>query len=142
MRGDLWMEGGSHRWTERVNCGRGAGFRSLCTTAASCPQCCPQVCRAHTQVAPRFLMRELAHAGERSVFCGYIDKTPIWLRVRFRVLAVTGLGAPCSLFDAGGEFLDLVIGPAALGHLLADLLIGVHDGGVVATAEGLADPRQ
>jgi hypothetical protein len=43
------------------------------------------------------------------------------------------------LFDAVGEFGDLVVEGAALGHVLADLAVGVHDRGVVAAAEGLAD---
>ena len=37
---------------------------------------------------------------------------------------------------------DLVIDRPALGHQLADLSVGVHNRGVVATAEGLANLRQ
>lgn len=45
-----------------------------------------------------------------------------------------------ALFDSGCEFLDLVVDPAALGHLLAHFLLRVHDRRVVAT-EGLTDLR-
>ena len=40
------------------------------------------------------------------------------------------------------ELGDLVIDRAALGHQLADLPIGMHNGRVIATPEGLADLRQ
>src|SRR5439155_24229667 len=46
------------------------------------------------------------------------------------------------LLDAVGEFGDLVVQRAPLGHLLADLAVGVHHGGVVAAAEGLTDTGQ
>ena len=48
----------------------------------------------------------------------------------------SGSGA---LLDPGGEFLHLVVGATAFGHLLADLAVGVHDRGVIAAAENLAD---
>jgi hypothetical protein len=44
------------------------------------------------------------------------------------------------LLDAGGEFLHLVVGAAALSHFLADLAVRVHDSGVVTATEGLPDP--
>lgn len=44
------------------------------------------------------------------------------------------------LFDTRGELLHLVVDLATLGHLLANLLVRVHDCGVVAT-EGLPDLR-
>lgn len=56
--------------------------------------------------------------------------------------AVSAAGAVSvagALLDARREFLDLFEGLAALGDLVADLLVRVHDGGVVATAEGLPD---
>ena len=40
------------------------------------------------------------------------------------------------------ELGDLVIDRTALGHQLADLPIGMHNGRVIATPEGLADLRQ
>ena len=53
---------------------------------------------------------------------------------------VTGstLGA---LTDARGEFLDLIEHLAPLCHLAADLLLGIHDRGVIA-AERLTDLGQ
>lgn len=47
-----------------------------------------------------------------------------------------------ALLDAGGQLLHLVVDAAAFGHLLADLLVRMHDRGVVAAAEGLPDPWQ
>lgn len=47
---------------------------------------------------------------------------------------VTGRG-----LDAAGEFLQLFIDGGSLLHETADLLCGVHDRGVVTSAEGLAD---
>src|SRR5690349_9413935 len=47
-----------------------------------------------------------------------------------------------ALLDARGQLLHLLEGLAALGDLVADLLVRVHDGRVVAPAEGLADARQ
>src|SRR5689334_14355502 len=47
-----------------------------------------------------------------------------------------------ALLDARRELLHLFEGLAPLGDLVADLLVGVHDGGVVAAAEGLPDARQ
>src|SRR5690606_5889792 len=46
------------------------------------------------------------------------------------------------LLDAGGEFGDLVVDRAALLHELADLLVRIHDGRVIAVAEQLPDLRQ
>ena len=46
-----------------------------------------------------------------------------------------------SLPDPGGELFDLIEDLAAFGHLVADLALGVHHGGVVA-AEGLPDLGQ
>src|SRR3954467_9910917 len=46
------------------------------------------------------------------------------------------------LLDPGGELGDLVVDAAALGEQLADLLVGVHDGGVVAATELLPDLGQ
>src|SRR5215469_18524709 len=45
------------------------------------------------------------------------------------------------LLDAVGELGHLVIDGAALGHQGPDLALGVHDRGVVAAAELLADLR-
>src|SRR6185295_17351832 len=47
-----------------------------------------------------------------------------------------------ALLDARRELLHLFEGLAPLGDLVADLLVGVHDRGVVAAAEGLPDARQ
>ena len=47
-----------------------------------------------------------------------------------------------ALLDPRGELLHLVVDAPTLGHLLADLLVRVHDRGVVAAAEGLPDLRQ
>ena len=44
-----------------------------------------------------------------------------------------------TLFDPGGELLDLVVGPPVVLDLLEDLALGVHDRGVVLSAEGDAD---
>src|SRR5690625_6799031 len=41
----------------------------------------------------------------------------------------------CLLLDPVGELSDLVEGRALLGHLLADLAVGVHHRGVVPAAE-------
>jgi hypothetical protein len=49
----------------------------------------------------------------------------------------SGSGA---LLDPGGEFLHLVVGAAAFGHLFADLAVRMHHCGVIAAAEDLADP--
>src|SRR5436190_6418946 len=43
--------------------------------------------------------------------------------------------------DPRDELVDLVEDHVALGHLLLDLVDGIHDRGVVATAEGLRDAR-
>lgn len=43
------------------------------------------------------------------------------------------------LTDSVGELGDLVVDRATLSHELADLSIGMHHGGVVATTKGLAD---
>lgn len=45
------------------------------------------------------------------------------------------------LLDPTREFRDLVVGGTALRHLAGDLLVGVHDRRVVASAELLADLR-
>ena len=44
-------------------------------------------------------------------------------------------------FDSVSELCDLVINRAAFCHQVANLAISVHDGGVVAAAEGLTDFR-
>ena len=46
------------------------------------------------------------------------------------------------LLDSAREFGHLVVDRAALFHELADLLVGVHDRGVIAVAEQLPDLRQ
>jgi hypothetical protein len=46
------------------------------------------------------------------------------------------------LLDPVGELGDLVVNRPALGHQGADFLVRVHDRGVVAAAELLADLRQ
>ena len=43
------------------------------------------------------------------------------------------------LADSVGELCDLVVDRASLSHELADLSIGMHHGGVVATTKSLAD---
>lgn len=48
----------------------------------------------------------------------------------------------CGLLDPVGQLSDLVVQRPALSHLLTDFPIGVHDSGVVATTESLADPGQ
>src|SRR4051812_783739 len=48
---------------------------------------------------------------------------------------------PGCLLDPVGQFGDLVIGGAPLGHQSPDLAVGVDDGGVVPAAEQLADLR-
>ncbi len=53
-----------------------------------------------------------------------------------------GLRRACLLLDAVGQLADLVVDVATLGHLLANLAIGVHHRGVVTAAELLADLRQ
>jgi len=55
-------------------------------------------------------------------------------------------GRECSgltglLLDPVGELGDLVEDDSSSRHLFFDLALGVHDGGVVAAAELLADPR-
>jgi hypothetical protein len=47
-----------------------------------------------------------------------------------------------ALFDAVGELGDLVVERPAFRHVLPDLAVRVHHGGVVTAAEGLADPGQ
>ena len=44
--------------------------------------------------------------------------------------------------DPAGEVGDLVVQAAPFGHQLPDLPVGVHHGGVIAAAEGLADLGQ
>ena len=63
---------------------------------------------------------------------------------RRRTAGVPGKNASVGVLlraDARGELGDLVVNGAALGHELADLLVGVHHGGVVAAAELLPDFR-
>ena len=55
--------------------------------------------------------------------------------------SLSRLAAPAGL-DPLGQGLDLVVGGALFRHFLADLAIGVHDGGVVLAAEVIADLRQ
>lgn len=57
---------------------------------------------------------------------------------RQRTWGPVSCGSARTLLDSGCEFLHLVVHPAPLGHLLAHLLLGVHDRGVVA-AERLPD---
>lgn len=66
----------------------------------------------------------------------HIEWTP---RSRCGIRDVLLAGA---LLDARRQLLHLVVDPPALGHLLADLLVRVHDGRVVAAAERLPDLRQ
>jgi hypothetical protein len=47
-----------------------------------------------------------------------------------------------ALLDPVRQLGDLVVERAALGHVLADLAVGVHDGRVVTSAERLPDARQ
>ena len=54
--------------------------------------------------------------------------------------ATIGLCAGTRL-DAAGQLGHLVVDAHPLGHLRPDLAVGVHDGGVVAAAEGLPDLR-
>src|SRR6476619_1543415 len=54
-----------------------------------------------------------------------------------RTSRLTGL-----LLDPVGQLGDLVVDTASLGEQLPDLLVGVHDRGVVAAAELLADLGQ
>ncbi len=44
-----------------------------------------------------------------------------------------------SLLDAARQLGHLVVGGLLFRHLLVDLLVGVHHGGVVAPAEDVAD---
>ena len=53
------------------------------------------------------------------------------------IQALSALGA---LTNPGGEFFDVIEDFTALGHFVANLLLRVHDRGVVA-AERLADLR-
>ena len=46
------------------------------------------------------------------------------------------------LLDTAREFGDLVVNRSPLFHELADLFVGVHDRGVVAIAEELANLRE
>jgi len=46
---------------------------------------------------------------------------------------------PRLLLNSGGEFVDLVIDRTTLSHQLTDFAVGVHNRGVVAPAECLAD---
>ncbi len=46
---------------------------------------------------------------------------------------------PRLLLNSGGEFVDLVVDRTALSHQLTDFAVGVHNRGVVAPAECLAD---
>ena len=46
---------------------------------------------------------------------------------------------PRLLLNSGGEFVDLVIDRTTLSHQLTDFAVGMHDRGVVAPAECLAD---
>ncbi len=49
------------------------------------------------------------------------------------------LGSAGLLFDPVGQLGDLVVDRAPFGHQLSDLLVGVHDRGVVTSAELLPD---
>lgn len=59
------------------------------------------------------------------------------------VYAVRGAAALLlrALLDSRSQFLHLVVDAAPLGHFLADLLVRVHDGGVIAATEVLSDAR-
>ena len=101
----------------------------------------------HTLVVPRVSTRQVASSSTRSTElspeCGRIE------RYRRgdgrRLLPVTGSGYhhfPSSaglVADPVGQLGDLVVDRPALRHQMADLAVCMHDGGVVAASELLAD---
>lgn len=58
---------------------------------------------------------------------------------RRRTASAAALGGG---LDAAGELLELFVDGRSFLHEAADFLGGVHDGGVVPTAEGVTDFRQ
>src|SRR5438046_1111817 len=65
-----------------------------------------------------------------------------WAERAVRARTRARRSVPGALLDPRRELLDLFEGLAALGDLVTDLLVGVHDRGVVAAAEGLPDARE
>jgi hypothetical protein len=59
----------------------------------------------------------------------------------FTVASDVTLEHPGLGLNSGGQIGDLVKQTASLGHELANLPIGMHDGGVVASTESLANLR-
>jgi len=66
-------------------------------------------------------------------FCGVISRSPQGKHLG---------GEAISLFDLAGELGDLVVYGSPLLHKITNLLVGVHDGGVVTSAKELADLGQ
>src|SRR5262245_52042673 len=69
------------------------------------------------------------------------SRTQAW-RLRLSPASVSPSLLLGLMLDAVGQLGDLVEHAAPFGHQLPDLALGMHDGGVVAPAELLADLRQ
>ena len=96
------------------------------------------------RVIPRLWTTERVHTASRWLQAGYADSTgvdnPVHDPVGNRVdQAFRGL--PRLVADPVGELGDLVVDRPALRHQLTDLAVGMHDRGVVASSEQLADLR-
>lgn len=104
--------------------------------AAGCviPKVAPTLCLSYPVTElPGGLGRSIRDAARPAVPRG--DGGPWALCSLSRLATSAGL-------DPLGQGLDLVVGGALFRHFLADLAIGVHDGGVVLAAEVIADLRQ
>ena len=88
----------------------------------------PRIAASRTTSLPRAPARASLSEARR-------QHRPLVRRRRGRRCVVGSGGRLGGLLDAAGQLGDLVEGGAPLGHEGADLLVGAHDGGVVAPAE-------
>src|SRR5664279_2904383 len=106
-----------------------------CASLAARPNAIATPMRDHPGRCP---VRGLPTAGSRHANPG----APRRRRAPRNPGRVRQRSVPHPVTDPRGEFLHVVVGLPALGHLGADLLGGVHDGGVIAAAERLTDLGQ
>src|SRR4051794_21453219 len=90
----------------------------------------------HRSPSPRTLSTSRPRRNDNTAHVGPHLWQALGRPVRRRASRLAGL-----LLDPVRELGDLVVDRASLGEQLTDLLVGVHDGGVVAAAELLADLR-
>src|SRR5690606_12776837 len=101
--------------------------RSINTVIPSYPQSCPQNV---------YRTGDASHKRSRGGVTVGLLSVPAWAE---RSGPSSGAVA---VADASRQLLHVLVGLPPLGDLGADLLRGVHHGGVVAAAEGLADRGQ